>query len=247
MRATSFHVSCIIDNRPETLPAFGDRVLRTLDAVSRICPFCEKWKVADFSAGRMVALARYRTRMDELARRGVSRDDDGEPDPEYGYKIAASNDPRGSGRSVSMSFSSAGNSPAQPKGHAQWETDYLEPADPALVTYPVIRAVLQTMIEVCRPDYASAFTNDLAEYRLRPGRPFDMEWLRYLSAPYAARILPPPPTLLTERDSEGGLLLIAAEETFDVDNVAHMAGALAIREVTAPLNPPLPPPWRPGL
>jgi hypothetical protein len=36
----------------------------------------------------------------------------------------------------------------------------------------------------------------------------------------------------------GGLLLIAAEETFDTANPRHMAAARAIREALTPLNDP---------
>ncbi len=59
--------------------------------------------------------------------------------------------------------------------------------------------------------------------------------MTYLSAPLAAMISPPP-SIVTERTPDGGLFLIAAEETFDVRNNVHMENATAISEALAPLS-----------
>jgi hypothetical protein len=64
---------------------------------------------------------------------------------------------------------------------------------------------------------------------------FDLDWMVYLSAPLAARIAPPK-NVAFERMEGGGLLLIAAEETFDTENPQHMAASHAIRDALAPLN-----------
>jgi hypothetical protein len=56
-----------------------------------------------------------------------------------------------------------------------------------------------------------------------------------LSAPLAAQISPPE-DILVEHPEGGGLLLIAAEETFDIFNPQHMAAARRIRAALAPLN-----------
>ena len=64
---------------------------------------------------------------------------------------------------------------------------------------------------------------------------FRRGWMTYLAAPYAARIAWPR-RAICERLADGGLLMLATEDTFDADDPAHLAAALDIEAAQAPLN-----------
>lgn len=59
--------------------------------------------------------------------------------------------------------------------------------------------------------------------------------MTYLPPSLAAQIRPPTDVVI-ERTVDGGLLMIAAEETFGVANPKHLAGARSIFQAVAPLN-----------
>lgn len=54
--------------------------------------------------------------------------------------------------------------------------------------------------------------------------------------PHPALVTPPPAPVIVERLANGGLLMSATTQTFDVENPAHMAAAREIAAAIAPLN-----------
>jgi hypothetical protein len=65
--------------------------------------------------------------------------------------------------------------------------------------------------------------------------PFRSGWMTYLAPQYASRITPPPEAI-AERVAGGGLLLLATEERFSMDNPEHLAVADAIQVALAPIQ-----------
>jgi len=64
---------------------------------------------------------------------------------------------------------------------------------------------------------------------------FNLSWMVYLSAPLARRITVPS-DVIVEQLADGGLIMIAAEETFDAANPKHLARARSILNALEPLN-----------
>ena len=52
----------------------------------------------------------------------------------------------------------------------------------------------------------------------------------------ASLVTPPPAQVIVGRLANGGLLMSATTQTFDVENPAHMAAAREIAAAIAPLN-----------
>jgi Immunity protein 52 len=71
-------------------------------------------------------------------------------------------------------------------------------------------------------------SKDAARSLLRPWG----GWITYLGPHYSSRISPPV-SVIAERAPGGGLLLLASEEPFTVQNPAHVAAADAIQRVLA--------------
>jgi len=63
----------------------------------------------------------------------------------------------------------------------------------------------------------------------------DLAWMTYLSPPRARKVTPPR-GVLVEHTDDGGLLMMAAEETFDTANPKHMAAARSILASLTELN-----------
>jgi hypothetical protein len=64
--------------------------------------------------------------------------------------------------------------------------------------------------------------------------------MTYLAPKYATRIIPPP-SAIVEPVSNGGLLLLATEDQFDMENPAHLAAVAAVQTALGPLQEMIPP------
>jgi len=86
-----------------------------------------------------------------------------------------------------------------------------------------------------RLKFAQVYSRDLAQL-WDPILPLcNLSWMVYLSAPLARQITVPA-DIVVERLTDGGLILIAAEETFDVANPDHVARAWCIVKAMELLN-----------
>jgi immunity protein 52 of polymorphic toxin system len=125
-------------------------------------------------------------------------------------------------------------------------TSYLKQPDEALLQYGIFKPALVLLATLWRANWACAYPVALSDLL-----PSDKErrtcslfggWITYLSPAWAAKITPPK-SAIVERAPDGGLLMIATEETFRVDNPRHVAVAREIDAALAPLNAL---PWPPN-
>ncbi len=265
MEVNRFSIHSSWDSREETPAQLGEQTLRSLDALASINPLFQNWWLLDLlpAAWEMNAekpeedlfpLEEARARMTEIVERGVSKTKFREPDPTGGYSIVAFNSILSTRQSVVLQAHGGGGvHPWAGRRNARFKTSDYENPDPAIIAYPAFKAVLTTIAKIWNVKYAQVFSADLAAHWNKPDRRyFELSWITYLAAPIAEQITPPTGALV-EKTDDGGLLLIAAEETFDVANPRHMAAAQCIVETLAPLNaeaeqreanrfPPWPPP-----
>jgi len=233
--------------REESPAELGERMLRNLDALAAISPLFRGWTFNDLSRPALemtednvheylFPLDEVRPRMTQFVERGVSKDDDWQPNPAGGYSLVASCG-YNSSQYVSLTAHGGGMVTSWYRD-ASFKTSYRVAPDPAIVTYPTFKAVLLSLAESWDVDWAQAYSRELQEHWQQTFiRTFDLAWMTYLSAPFARRIVPPKDALV-ERMNNGGLLLIAAEETFDASNPNHIAAAQSIADALEPLNKP---------
>lgn len=108
------------------------------------------------------------------------------------------------------------------------------PADPGLLTFDVTRAVTLALCESFHAMYCFGFPNAIAPYWTEPGR-CRMGSIVYLG-PAGASLVTPPPAVVVEHRPDGGLVLAATRDRFDLDNPVHIANARAIHAALAPYN-----------
>ncbi len=236
MDGNKFTICSTWDWRPERALDIGQKFIKTLDTLSAINTLFHPWELSDYEGEIKetgFALPDVRDRIVDIIERGVFRDEHDEPFPAGGYKATAVNRRYLCPEGVRLSVEAGGHS--QFSRSARFETDDYEIPTPSIVAYPVFKTVLTTLVSIWNVAKAEAYSWELTRYWDDPPFNFDLNWMVYLSAPLASRIVPPKDVLL-ERMDGGGLLMIAAEETFDTTNRQHLLAARLIRDALAPLN-----------
>jgi hypothetical protein len=166
-----------------------------------------------------------------------------DPWPEMGYVVSAWNGCDGSRGTSFQIFCGV---------YADWIPfpNHLElPLKPpsldnaGLVNSIVLKRTLLSVATAWEPDYAVVLGTGYWEHLFGDGEyaNFRSGWMTYLAPRYAARIAPPP-AAIAEPVANGGLLLLATEERFSMDNPDHVAVADAIQAALAPLQDLVPPP-----
>lgn len=108
-----------------------------------------------------------------------------------------------------------------------------------MINFRAFRAALLVLVKTWNATwaYARPYALDdlLPSFEKKRATPsFHGGWITYLAAPFAAKIAPPHSAIYEQ--VTGGLLMTATQETFRVDNPAHVAVARDIDAALAPLN-----------
>jgi hypothetical protein len=117
---------------------------------------------------------------------------------------------------------------------SSFSTAYLvEPASEN-VTYRIFHSALLAIVDTWQPATVEGNCRWFVQ-RERQDFVFRPAWMRYL-CPALARQANPPASAIIEYFPDGGLLLSATDQTFDVDNSHHVAVAEEIAAALAKLD-----------
>ena len=103
-----------------------------------------------------------------------------------------------------------------------------------IVSHRVIRSALLAIVDAWNPVRARASSRPLIQL-YRGDSLFPPVWIQYL-CPWLAEKITPPSTVLSEHLPNGGLLMSATKETFEVDNPAHLKAAQDMAAAMVPLD-----------
>jgi hypothetical protein len=121
---------------------------------------------------------------------------------------------------------------------ADLETKPLNAANARFITTSIFTSALLAMANAWDATWCAAYPSDIIPLwpKPGPGRPhFRMAWITYLS-PRFAPMVTPPRSAIVEYTPEGGLVMTATRDRFDVTNPAHLAAAREIEAAMAPVN-----------
>ena len=247
--------------RPEQPAEIGHRCSRLLNRLAMISPSFTDWSfvsrvpvptsrnydgprgVADFLREQYQTIALDNLSADglaELIKAGVCRDDNDAPVPASGYFFGAFT---GSGRDtpcISLNVH-AGNIY---RGNyylnsAQIETPPLDTGNRLTDALPTLTATMLALARSWDATWAAVCPKDLMALWPSPSdkkQPsFNMAWVTYLSQRFAP-VVTPPRSAIVEYTREGGLVMTATRDRFDVTNPAHLAAAREIEAAMAPVN-----------
>lgn len=248
MIVKQFSVCSSWEPRAETAERLGQRTLTNLDTLSGIHPYFCDWQFLDLRRDPMemtrdnvheflFPLDEMRGHMTAMVENGVRLNDDREPEPAGGYAVSVSTENPDPSRVVTLHARGGGViDPRAGLRFANFDTSPDVAPDRAIVSYPVFKAVLLSIVSAWDVRHAQAYSDDLSKLWNQPSKRFlDLAWMTYLE-PALARKVAPPRDVLVERMDDGGLLMIAAEETFDTANPGHMAAARSIMDAVAGVN-----------
>ena len=216
---------------PESIAA---RYLACTDRLKQIHPAYDNWIFHLKSKPRKFDALR-----DDLAAAvaaNVSRADDGYPTPIYGYWATVTNTMNKShSRSLSLRVN-AGSwvTSGYFCNSAEIKTGRRVVPDPSIIAYPAFKAALLALVESFDATYCSAYPQQIMDF-WDPSSHLQLAWMSYV-APRFAPLITPPPSSIAERTAHGGLLMSATDETFRVDDPAHLAAARDILKALAPFE-----------
>jgi hypothetical protein len=218
----------------ETSAVIGAKLVESFDALSRIDPLFTDCKILDPVAMASLPLATARMRISTIVENNIARDDYDQPEPESGYSLVGLTSNPIPSRIVAL----RGTVGAVFDGEMSLRFgDVLQPTDPLIVTYRLFREALLATSAIWRPlwAYVSASTTHYWKGPIVPGapvirrNPFFITWIAYLS-PAVTRGFVVEPDLRTESTPDGGLLMSATEERFDLANPEHLRRACILAE-----------------
>ncbi len=216
--------------RAETPEELAARFLRMIDAFKAIDPIFRFW-ACNYRRPR-----NFETLRDSFAREvaaKVAQDGSGNRYPEFGYRFGAYTRDAPEGGSFIIECKAGATAQNAFPNDVTMATFGRNP-DPEIVDYRLMRSALLAIVDAWEPVKAAAFSNQLF-VRSREANYFREAWIQYL-CPRLAEKITPPSTVLSEHLPNGGLLMTATTETFDVDNPAHLKAAQDMAAAMAPLD-----------
>lgn len=236
MNGNRFYIKGNWGARQESPEELGQKMLHTIAAVREIDANLGPWWLVDFEEKDGIPLEDARPRIAQIVKGGAERDDDGEVTEGGIYHVAAESQDFSDPMSVSITARAGTSSSSyRLQNSVEFATGYDEIPDPSIVTYPTFKAIACALIGIWQPEIVRVYSWDLADLWQEAFYYSDPSWMTYLSAPLAARVTLRP-GIITERTEDGGLFLIATEQTFDANQEEHIQAAAAISAVVAPLD-----------
>lgn len=219
--------------RAETPDEIAARFLRMIDSLKEIDPVFSLWTCG---TKRPEKFEEVRGQFAAEIAAKVARDDWREPEPRYGYYFGAFTRDTSKPRSFTLSCNAGSvlGTPFANRVTLSTNAEYRSPPDADIVSYRIFRPALLALVDAWDPEMANAKSHPLVESYAR-GSYFSPAWIQYL-CPWLARKITRPSSVLSEHLPNGGLLMTATTETFDVDNPAHLAAARDMAAAMAPLN-----------
>jgi len=231
--SVGFYLQGLWGARAETDKELEKRFVQFIDLLSDIDPLLSLWISGARGPKKFETI---RDHFEEVIAAEISTDDFGDPVPIDGYWFGALT--RGQPRALTFSVdvhAGAYKNETAFQNDVSFHTSYCIDAAPAAATYKILKAALLALVETWEPAFCEALSHSLLDL-LGKGRPYFHEaWMVYL-APRLAGMIERPQGVLVEPLPNGGLVMSATTDTFDVENPAHLAAARAIAAAIADLN-----------
>jgi hypothetical protein len=217
--------------RAETPDDLALRFFRMIDALKPINPVFRQWIYE-----RKNDLQSHRDDFAKYIAKKIERDDFGVINPNSGYWFGVrSPDGLAPNRRFSVQCHAGKSIGDDFANHVILDEDAMVQPAEELHSYRIFRSALLALVEAWSPATVEANCGWLVQRKVYNPH-FRPAWMRYL-CPTLAREATPPASAIVEHLANGGLLLCATEQTFDVDNPRHVAAAEEIAVALANLGP----------
>ena len=253
MSMRDFSATATWGSRREGAEALAKRWIKLITRLQALDPVFADWyywlKTKPFADSPDLPFEPNEQKITAFVESYVSRDDDGLPEPLWGYSGYMRNNKAGDGPRAFKAKASAGTGGPYCFNTAVVSSDCCIPAgigpDPSVVTYRVFKGIVLALAEAFEPACARACPKSIFDYwphRDSSAPAMELAWITY-AGPRYAHLITPPATAIVEYQPDGELLMAATNETFDVGNSTHMAVARDIEAAAAPFNASMQQEW----
>lgn len=243
MNAEGYKLEARWGPRAETAEACAARLARMLTGLAAVHPIFAHWnKKAYTRAGANKPFCAMPPRVEELTRlfeKGKNyKDEPREPMLDLGYRVYAWNgldDDRAT--SFTVKAGAYTTSTAFPN-RVSLGMPSPQIGNEDLQSAALLKQVLLTVIAAWAPVWGGVQLWSCMKRWIDAAGQLQHPWagwMTYLSAPLAPRVAPPPGAI-HEPVPGGGLLVLATEESFAMDNPAHLAALDAIQAALKPIQ-----------
>ncbi|MGO9774249.1 MAG: Imm52 family immunity protein [Roseiarcus sp.] len=228
-----YFISAYWEQRAETPDEITARFLRMIDALKAIHPAFSLWTCG---VKRPEKFEEVRSRFAQEIAAKIVRDDWREPVPAYGYSFGARTRDTPKDRSFYVSCNAGAIVESAFANSVTLATDSAAGSRPdaEVVSFRIFRSALLALVDAWDSVHAGAYSQRLIRSYSGDSY-FPPAWIQYLS-PWLAQKITPPSTVFSEHLPNGGLLMTATTETFDVDNPAHLKAAQDMAAAMASLD-----------
>jgi hypothetical protein len=229
-------ISCW-ERRAETPEAIAARFEVMINGLQKIDPLFAGWNVFK---KKLIPLETIRDRLAQELDQGPDRGEHGNPvAPGYGLPLFSKDQIKS--RSFYLEFQAGSTYPRTFANLVNLGTyfgaiDRDQNPDPSSTSYAIFKPALLAMVDAWDPLFSIALPNALRAYiDFEVATYFHATWVQYL-CPWLAALITPPKSAITQRLANGGLVMSATTEIFDVENKTHMTIAEEIETAMAALN-----------
>ena len=226
--ANSFYSRAYWYRRRESAASIADRFARYLTSLEAVDPLLSGMYVRVRTKGTPFSTAL--PDLETLVRKSAERDENGKIDPADGFTIGALTRRKHTNFFVRGFVGRDYLSPDM--NDVMLTTGAFHPDLPSM-TYALFRGATLAMIKCWEPLLCCARPSYLLPY-IAPGSWYRESWMTYVHPSLVDRVSPPEIPVV-EPTPDGGLLLAATTDTFDIDKPDHLEapGAFARRPDTS--------------
>jgi hypothetical protein len=230
-------ISCW-EKRAEPREAIAARFAIMIESLQKIDPIFAHWNVFK---KELIPLETIGGRLAEELDQGPDKDEQGNPVASRGYSLPLFSRGQTKDRSFYLEFQAGSTYPRTfanlvNLGTHNGTIERSQNPDPSSISYDIFKPALLAMVEAWDPLFCIALPNALRAFiDFEVATYFHATWIQYL-CPWLAALITPPESAIVERLSNGGIVMAATIEIFDVNNKAHMAVAEDIETAMASLN-----------
>ncbi|HVJ52169.1 MAG TPA: Imm52 family immunity protein [Aliidongia sp.] len=223
--------------RSETEDSLSFRCLKMARSLSSVNSVFGPWHFLSEACQVPQPLEQIREQLPNLISHSpVDRTDEGKPFIPYGYIFHIGNSDETNPRAVTVNMFVGATATPGYVNHVSLHTadPYNEFTDSDIVTYDIFRGAMLAIARAWDVSWCAAYPTELRTLSASHAK-FHAAWMTYV-APRFEPLIQPPASLESERLTDGGLLMVATRDRFDVANPAHLAAAEEIEAALAPLN-----------
>jgi len=229
---TEYIIQAYWGSRREAPAQCGERFWRMLEFLAAVDPLFSDWKF--FNGDKFLPMPEASgDELTDLIASCVDRADDGYPVPISGYWFGAGTR-TGTKTSLTLTLRVGCYIPDPPflANTAELLTLPLNDENAKFITFPTFKSALLAIAAAWDATCCAAYPWNLIPLWREAGwdePALRMAWITYLSPRYAPMVTPPR-SAIVEYPPQGGIVMIATKDRFEIANPAHLAVA---REIAA--------------